>query len=340
MAHSQKQHRISALDGLRGVALLCVLASHSGLPAFGGSVIMFVLSGYLITTQLMKERERTGTIAIRAFYARRAWRLLPALLVMLAVVNLAVTLTRSQEASALLSDTLYTLIYLNNWAQLTHHSTFLAHLWSLSVQEQFYVAWPVLMASLLHYWRAVLFVVCLALAVGSWSLRVGLLHGGSIASVYLPTLTRVDSIFLGCALAVGMSMPMYRRVVQWAQAHRMAVEAVALCAASVLGAHLMSYGYDNLLTYSVGMPVVGLCTGLVIAICCLPQTTRLSRALAHPVLVHIGCISYGVYLWHYPLIALLTPVTPYAGVLGVMGGLVLGEVSYRVIERPLLKRDV
>lgn len=272
--------RHPALDGLRGVALLCVLAAHAGLPLFGGSLIMFVLSGFLITSLLIREHDRTGRIAVGTFYRRRAQRLMPALGVMLLAVNLIVLVMRPADAPDLRRDTLYVLVYISNWAQITHHSPLLAHLWSLSLQEQCYLLWPV-MGHVLRRSRRQLLTACLLLALVSAALRGALvLTGASRTVVYLGTLTRLDGVLLGSALAVAVSLPAYGHWVRWAQHHRVAVEGLSVVAALVMGACLMLYTLNDPGTYLIGMPLISMCTASLIATCLLPQRGLLARLLA------------------------------------------------------------
>jgi peptidoglycan/LPS O-acetylase OafA/YrhL len=319
--------RLPTLDGLRGVALLCVLAAHAGLPVFGGSLIMFVLSGYLITAHLVRERDRTGRIDVRSFYARRIRRLLPALCVMLASLNLVVPLLHPDAAPRLSADSLAALALVANWTQVLHtHESLLLHLWSLSIQEQVYLVWPLIVASLSR--RALLWT-CMLLAVCVVGLRTTLvLSGVPLTTIYFATFTRIDGVLLGSALALVPSVRLSVSV------GRVLSTACVLILAICLGL----YPLRSSLTYLVSMPVVSVCTTLLIALLMQSRTSILSRALSHPVLVYLGTISYGVYLWHYPLIVLLLSVTPHAGIVGGMCGIVAGALSHRLIEAPLLRR--
>jgi len=322
--------RNCALEGLRGLALVCVLCAHAGLPVFGGSLIMFVLSGFLITMSLLKEHDRTGRIDSRVFYGRRASRLLPALIIMLIALNLLVLWLRPDMSAQLRSDSLAALAFVANWTQVIwEHGSLLMHLWSLSVQEQVYLVWPVLMCAVMRGPWGVRVAVCLGVAVGVCSLRIALvLSGAPLTTVYFMTLTRVDGVFLGSALAFGL--PRLRALSQ------PLVRVLSSACVLILGICLTLYPLHSPLTYLISMPTISICTAVLIAVCVLSPMSIAPRALSWRVLVHLGTISYGVYLWHYPVVVVLSGHTAYAGVIGVMSGLILGEVSYRWIERPLM----
>jgi peptidoglycan/LPS O-acetylase OafA/YrhL len=309
-------HRYPALDGMRGIALLCVLAAHAGAPLFGGHLLMFVLSGFLVTTMLLKEHDATHTIRIRAFYAHRARRLLPALIVMLIGVHLMGRL--------LSADT----------------SSLFAHLWSLAVQEQVYVVWPAIVGASLAHSRGRLLAVCLLLASLSYALRVGMvLHGVPLGIVYQAMLTRADSLLIGAALAVGLSMPIHQTLREWCQRQGRVVTVASVSMALIVLVCLTCYPLREPLTYVVSMPLVSVCTAGLIGVCVLVPASRLTRLLSWPVLRHIGLISYGAYLWNWPLVLMLKEAgIEQAGWIGAVGALALGEASYRLIEAPLMRR--
>jgi peptidoglycan/LPS O-acetylase OafA/YrhL len=308
-------HRHSALDGVRGLALLCVLAAHAGLPLFGGHLLMFVLSGYLVTAGLLREHDATHTIRIRAFYTHRATRLLPALIVMLSGVSLVAWLMRADTSSLF------------------------AHLWSLAVQEQTYLVWPVLVGASLAHSRGRLLAVCLILAVCSSLLRVGMVIGGvPLAIVYQAMLTRADSLLIGAALAVCLSMPIHQTLREWCQRQGRVVSVMSVSMTLVIAVCLACYPLREPLTYIVSMPLVSLCTAGLIGVCVLVPASRLTRLLSWPVLRHAGLISYGAYLWNWPLVLMMRQAgVDYAGWIGAVGALALGEASYRLIESPLMR---
>jgi peptidoglycan/LPS O-acetylase OafA/YrhL len=320
--------RLTSLDGLRGIALVCVLAAHAGAALFGGHLIMFVLSGYVITAALVREHERTGTIDARGFSVRRVVRLLPALCGLLVVLNIITPFLRPDMASQLTLDSFASLMFVSNWTQvIAPHDSLLMHLWSLSVQEQVYVVWPLVMRALCRSRRGLMWA-CVVGAVGVYGLRViVVLSGAPLSIVYFMTFTRIDGILLGSAMALAPGPRLSPSIARF----------LSVACVLFLGACLCAYSLLHPLAYIITMPIASVCTAMLIALC-LHGQTFVSRALSHPALVHLGTISYGVYLWHYPLIVLLIGITPAYGVIGVVCGLVAGEVSYRLIERPCIGR--
>jgi peptidoglycan/LPS O-acetylase OafA/YrhL len=307
--------RTVAIDGLRGVALLCVLASHAGAPLFGGHVLMFVLSGYLVTTMLLKEQATTHTIRTHAFYAHRARRLLPALIAMLIGVHCVAWLIGA--------DT----------------SHLFAHLWSLAVQEQVYVVWPAIVGASLAHSRGRLLAVCLILAVCSSLLRVGMvLEGVPLRIVYTHLLARADSLLIGAALAVGLSMPIHQTLREWCVRYSRVVTLMSVSMALIVPVCMMCYPIRDPITYVVSMPLVSVCTAGMIGLGVLMPASPLAHLLSWRVVRHIGLISYGAYLWHWPIVLLLRQAgIEQSGAIGAALGLMLGEASYRWIEAPLMR---
>src|SRR4051812_1260724 len=209
-----KLEHVPALDGLRGVAVLGVLAFHLGHLRGGylGVDLFFVLSGFLITSLLLAEWEHDGRIALGAFWARRARRLLPALFVLIgAVAVYAATSPPALVPSALRGDALATLGYVANWhAVLAHHGywelfaapSLLAHTWSLAIEEQLYVVWPLVVVVALRFGRRGLLWTALALAVAS-AVPMIIVHGpgDDTARAYSGTDTRAAAVLAGAALA-------------------------------------------------------------------------------------------------------------------------------------------
>ncbi len=212
--------RQPALDGLRAVAVIAVLLFHGGVAGarggFLGVDVFFVLSGYLITMLLLREQQATGRIALGAFWARRARRLLPALFFVLAAVAVyAAFLVEPQARLSLRLDGLATLGYVGNWRQLGAEGGYFAqgatpsplrHTWSLSIEEQFYLVWPLVVVALLRGRRLTrsrvrrVLVVAAVAALAS-AVLMSVLLGGDVSRVYYGTDTRAQSVLVGCALA-------------------------------------------------------------------------------------------------------------------------------------------
>ena len=336
-----------ALDGLRGLAVLAVVVFHAlplALPGgFLGVDIFFVLSGYLITNLLLLEHKKTNRIDVRQFYTRRWFRLGPALLVMLTLYGLTVWLF-SPEATLKNqgTDILLTLLYLTNWgrALLLKESTDLGHTWSLAVEEQFYIVWPLLLWFIM---RAVgrnraLVSVIVILAVASWATRQWLFHDGAvIARIYNGLDTRVESIMWGAVLAAWMNLKTgHLPTRKWTG------QLPALAWISLLGILLMFAKADwtSDWYYQYGLTLVAIFSVLMIQHLHSSENSLMKQVFSHPWLVWLGTVSYGLYLWHFPIYKLLLSFDIEDWQLLVLGGMMtvpVAAMSYYGLERPLLK---
>jgi peptidoglycan/LPS O-acetylase OafA/YrhL len=339
------------LDGVRGAAILIVLLGHFKFVTGGflGVDLFFVLSGFLITTLLLEEWERDGRISLRRFYLRRALRLVPALAALL-VVGIAFThfFRPPEEAAVFRDEVLVVACYIANWTNL--HNTplpVLGHAWSLSLEEQFYIVWPLVLCVLLRTRsrRAVclcVFAGILAACALRFAMYVdyraaGKPHDG-LMRMYLGLDTRADALLTGCligALAVWGHLPKWRAV-------RFAVAVAATATAawvSVLittqhmGKPLFYQGLFTLVAFGFGSVIVHL----------LVNPARVWRwVLESPPLVGLGRISYGLYLVHVPLIFWLAdgrvgpayPATTLGVALACVGAAL---ISFYLIERPFLR---
>jgi peptidoglycan/LPS O-acetylase OafA/YrhL len=320
-----------ALDGLRGIAIALVLVGHSQILGLGaastvGVTLFFVLSGFLITTLLLEERERTGGMDLVAFYKRRARRLLPALVVFLAVIGVVLALTGSGDR--IVGSIAPPLFYYANWVLATGGELWLlAHTWSLSVEEQFYIAWPLLLLGLLtvasHRSLAAVMLIVAGL-IAAW--RYVIWDAASVERIARGTDMRADALLIGCAVAFlfairGRSLPRWLVVV--------AVLMVAV--PSVVEVGFVRYG--------IGLTSAATGGALLVVL----AATRGSRLLEWQPLVWLGSISYGVYLWQTPAISLakhaITPV-PLGAALGIMIAVGLAVLSRRYVEVPFLRSSL
>ncbi len=313
-----------ALDGLRAVAVLAVLAYHwpaSWMPGgFLGVEVFFVISGYLITALLLGERQRTGRNDFKAFWARRARRLLPALFTLLIVVSAVWLIWHPTEVAGLRGAVLAALAYVTNWYLIASKQSYFAsvgrpspllHLWSLAVEEQFYLIWPLALAGLVRVFRRrmrfVLIAVLLA-AAASAVLGVLLYHPGvDPFRVWYGTDTRAVGLLLGAALAI--AVPPWRMSADIRRGARGLLGVVGVVA---LGAIIWMFVHVNEFdpfVYRGGFVLLDLITvGLILALVH-PAVTISARVLSWSPLVWLGRRSYGIYLWHWPIFVLTRPVS-------------------------------
>lgn len=289
-----------ALDGLRGVAILLVVLSHAHVPLFDGAFLgvdlFFVLSGFLITSSLLMEQHGNGRLQYWRFYRRRFFRLMPALALFLATYCLLAPLLWP-DLDDVRQDALVSLLYLADYGIAFFDTPgTLLHMWSLSVEEHFYLVWPPLLALLLRFsrvgavWRplAVLYLL-------SWAWRVlWVVQGQQFYEIFFRFDTRASGLLAGCLLAALMlEKPAF---IQWLQAR--VPYALWLALAVPL---LMQLGWDNQGALVWGITVVELAT-LVVLVAVQQRTSLVYEMLSAPLLVRLGTLSYGIYLWHYPVV--------------------------------------
>jgi len=330
------------LDGLRGVAVALVFLNHAGVPGvpFGaplGCDVFFVLSGFLITTLLLEERDVQGRISLKAFYARRALRLLPALAVFVLIIDVLAAVHPVDGWDGVGSGSLWTALYGLNWATYARsHVAPFAHLWSLSIEEQFYVGWGLVLLLVARFSsRAPALLATLALCAASLALRwIWWSHTGFgvYSRLYYGTDSRVLSPLLGAALAIGVGWPVVRSL-----ARRLAVPLLGLgLAALALSVHGRGPIDNN--PWHFGYLIPELATVAILAGVVFRQTF-VNRLLGHPAVVHLGRRSYAFYLWHVPILSWFAvngrPPWPQK-VLALALALLAAELSMRFVERPFL----
>lgn len=347
--------RLPGLDGLRGVAVLAVVGYHLNwgnfLPAgFLGVDIFFTVSGFIITALLLQEHAHSGRIDLGAFYLRRARRLFPAALVMLLVVVALTPLLQPAALPRLREDLPAAFFYLSNWWQIVAQQSYfeaieqprlLQHLWSLAVEEQYYLLWPLLAWWLLNQWGKTglgLTAGLIALVSTAWMawLYVTQIDGGDPSRVYLGTDTHLMGLLTGSALAAWWNPWKLRR-------HAMARdEALNLAGTAALAALLwaMAKTHEGMAgLYQGGFLWVALLTGVVIT-AATREGTWVAWLLSTRVMLWLGARSYSLYLWHWPVVVWVRP-TPQAESLELVGinalrlalTLVLAEASYRWVEK-------
>ena len=343
-------HRFAPLDGLRGLAVAAVIAFHSGISwAVGASVWLeafFVLSGFLITLLLMQERTKTGRIALGRFYARRVLRLYPALLLMVLAVLIYAAIAPNPVGTQRFGSVITgSLLYVTDIQAASHHLPVLAlteHTWSLAIEEQFYLIWPPLLVLLLACGLRLrgLLTAVLGLAAFSAVLPMLLWSGpGSLNRVYYGPDTRGQSLLLGCALGLithAGRLPTGRQAVRVGQLFGFA-GAAAIVVYSLYGSYRNAWNYTGF-----GLTLMGLSSVAVVAAAMMMPNGPIARFLALRPLVATGRISYGLYLWHWPIFLVLN--SAYLGrgfvatqIIRVTVTVIAASLSYRFVEKPCLR---
>lgn len=340
---------IPAMDGLRAVAVMIVYIFHATNPlstgGFIGVDVFFVISGFLITALLIKEWDRFSHINFKNFYIRRALRLLPALMLMLVIYLIATqTFLRGVIPGATekaWGDVLIVLFYASNWTRSLGFGRpdVLGHAWSLSVEEQFYILWPPILFLLLRfipsrYWiAAIAFAGSILIAIH----RINLVfQGASVERLSTGLDTRLDGILMGCGLGVLLAsnlLPISENLLKL-------ISLFAWISTGILVVLNFTISYFQIETYISWLFIANVCTLFILFHMAIAKTSILKGLLEHPILVYIGKISYGIYLFHMPLLY-------FSGALGFHSWtrlafigpltLLLAMLSYTYLETPFLK---
>jgi len=349
-----KGRYMPGLDGLRALSVLAVIAYHFNFGwAKGGLLgvgIFFTLSGYLITDQLIALRQSEKRIDLKRFWIRRFRRLAPGMLVMLAVVGAWLLLFDRERLASLQGDFASALLYVNNWWLIFHEVSYfesfgppspIGHLWSLAVEEQFYVAWPLLLAVGLWFapkrGKLALFIL-IGAAISALAMALIYEPGADPSRVYYGTDTRAFGLLVGALLAV--LWPSRRLSDRVSAKSRRIMDIIG--GAGLLSIILLiglTNEYDAFL-YRGGLALFAVLTAIVTAVLAHPASS-VAKWMGCKPLRWIGVRSYSLYLWHYPVIVLTTPSVDTGGghagriVLQIAVSFLLAAVSWKYVEEPI-----
>jgi peptidoglycan/LPS O-acetylase OafA/YrhL len=337
-----------ALDGIRGLAVLSVMVFHA-VPTqvsggFLGVDIFFALSGYLITGLLLAEYEKTGKIDFSRFFAKRWFRLMPALLLMLIIYGAVIWMFKP---SATLKnqgvDILAALLYITNWVRVgnLNQPTDLGHTWSLGVEAQFYLVWPFILLVLLRYFgvKLRLLIAVVSLAGLSYAIRYWLTQQGvDVSRVYNGADARAETLMWGAALAVALKLNSMTPVGA-AQKSRTWPGAAAWLSLTALLVMIAKTKWLSDFYYQIGITLVALLSLLLIAYLHRFENTLLRRVFEHRILVWVGAVSYGLYVWHFPIYQMVISwgfEGWYLLAVGLLVTVPTAAISYYGLERPVL----
>ncbi|WP_448852730.1 acyltransferase family protein [Corynebacterium sp. 335C] len=346
---------VPAIDGLRTIAVAAVVLYHLHVAWTPGGVlgvgVFFTLSGYLITANLLKARQRRGSLGLRTFWLRRFRRLVPAVVVTVLAVLLLIALLRPADLGAIGGESLSSLLYVNNWhVILTGDSYFdrfvagpLDHMWSLSVEEQFYLVWPLVLALLLAVLgmrRKLLAPATLLLAAASFAWMAHLAAGGADPTrIHEGTGTRAGSLLAGAVLAV-----LLVRGGEIARPPRWLAELAGAAGVTGILAFVLLVPDQSPMLHRGGLALLALATVAAVAGALHPRSA-VSRLLGVAPMRWIGERSYGIYLWHMPVTVFLADVTGAlpavlraSAVIAV--SVLLAALSWALVEDPIRRHGV
>lgn len=344
--------RVPGLDGLRGLAVLLVVLAHANIPivrygVIAGVALFFVLSGFLITTLLVRERRRFGHVSLRSFYARRALRLLPALVVAIAG-GVVLAIAVGSDPVTMAKDGLASLFYLGNFRdQLGLYGGPFAHLWTLAMEEQFYLLWPLVIVATGSWRRADVARVALAIAGISLVVRfgVGIDQRPGYRIAYYSPQTNVYGLLLGSAAALWISQR--RRRVEFPSWFWWGSLVMYLGVATVPGMKngLREINDSSTLVTRIAAGPAAAVFGLGLVLAVATSNPALPGWLTSRVMLFLGNISYGLYLWHEILDWTIGHKLGSTGLRGLAVGscsavLAVGAavLSKRYVEDPFLRR--
>ncbi|MED0967162.1 acyltransferase family protein [Bacillus paramycoides] len=342
------------LDSLRGLAILGVILYHinfNWMPGgFLGVTVFFVLSGYLITDILAMEWKRNKRIDLKKFWLSRARRLLPGMIVMLVITFAWITIFHSSLLEKMYGDSLAALFYVSNWWYIYHKLSYfdnfnqlspLNHFWSLAVEEQFYVVWPFIISLGFYYIKKqsrMILLICLGAAASALAMAILYEPGADPSRIYYGTDTRAFSLLIGAALA--LLWPSNRLANKIIPKARLILDVVGGTALIIILIMFWKTNQYDPFLYNGGMVLLSIATALLVANLAHPAS-RIAQFLRFRPLRWIGVRSYGIYLWHYPILTLTTPkvnagdFSLIRAILQFLLIIIIAQISWKYIEKPI-----
>jgi peptidoglycan/LPS O-acetylase OafA/YrhL len=346
---------VAGLDGLRAAAVIAVLLFHAGhlQGGFLGVDLFFALSGFLITSLLIRDSE-SGGVNLVQFWGRRFRRLLPAVFVMILLVALWSWLFGTPaDLDGVKSDGIFGLVYFANWHFIADSGGYWTsfaqpsmfdHLWSLAIEEQFYVIWPLVILAIWTFSRRphrTLLIVAVAGVVASFTAMLLLYDGGDPTRVYMGTDTRAASLLMGVIAATPPVRAFARRVAD-RLGGRLGI-VIAVIAAAILWSWFAIDGASSSSLYRGGLLLHSLACATLVGLLVAARPGRVVNGFGWAPLAWIGMLSYGLYLWHWPLYVILSPERmgfDGAGltVVRIAASFVAAYISFKIVEDPLRRR--
>ncbi|EII2117589.1 acetyltransferase [Staphylococcus pseudintermedius] len=343
------------LDGVRAVAVIAIIIYHLNPQWLSGGFLgvdtFFVISGYLITSLLLTEYHNTGKIKLMSFWLRRVKRLIPAVLFLVMGVIVLSLIFMPTEIQKVRADSIAAIFYVSNWWYIMQNVDYfeqfavqpLKHLWSLAIEEQFYLVFPIVLLSLLSFIRrlkSIRIIFLILLVISMIAMMVLYVPNENVARVYFGTDTRIQTLLMGVLLA--LVWPPFQLKAKVNRQLRTMIDTAGVVGLAILFICFKFVSETNSILYYGGFFLISTVTLLVIASSVHPSG-YFAKFLGNKVFTFIGSRSYSLYLWHYPIIVLIHhqfvqgQIPPLVYVVEILLMVLMAEFSYKFIEQPFRK---
>ncbi|MCJ1656777.1 acyltransferase family protein [Staphylococcus sp. NRL 16/872] len=353
-----KMRYMPGLDGLRAIAVIGIIIYHLNRQWLKGGFLgvdtFFVISGYLITSLLLKEYEENGIINLKRFWIRRIKRLLPAVLALLIVIGLATLIFEPQQIVRVKHDMFAALFYVSNWWYIAKDVNYfeqfsfmpLKHLWSLAIEEQFYLFFPFVLVILLltiKKYKNVTLIFWIISLISLLAMVIISQPNVGYSRVYFGTDTRLQTLLLGVILA--FMWPPFKLKAKPPAVLQRTIDGVGVVGLVILIILFFTVSDNSAWIYNGGFYLISGVTLFIIASVVHPSTI-LAKFLSHPVLVYIGKRSYSLYLWHFAVISFVHihftdgQIPAYIYIIDIILTVLFAELSYRYVETPFRREGL